>query len=167
MAVPERYKLPVGLSLSTEFGYQRPNFSLDTWTWEIRPIVDKTIGKLYLCFNPTLEKSFHGPGQDLGYEFSPNAKIAYELQKRVTLGLEYYGALGPITGFDPLRDQGQQFVPAVDIDFGPHWEFNFGVGVGVTQATDHLLIKAILGYRFNLKNGAAGPPPASPARQPH
>ena len=60
-AVPERYKLPVGLSLSTEFGYQRPNFSLDTWTWEIRPIVDKKIGKLYMAFNPTLEKSFHGP----------------------------------------------------------------------------------------------------------
>ena len=27
----------------------------------------------------------------------------------------------------------------------------FGVGVGVTQATDHLLVKAILGYRFNNK----------------
>ena len=38
--------------------------------------------------------------------------------------------------------------PAVDIDFGKRWEFNFGVGIGVTQATDHLLIKTILGYRF-------------------
>jgi hypothetical protein len=167
IAVPARYKLPVGLSLSTEFGYQRPNFSLDTWTWEIRPIIDKTVGKWYLCFNPTLEKSFHGPGRSLGYEFSPNAKIAYELQKRITLGLEYYGALGPVTGWDPLRDQSQQFLPAVDIDFGPRWEFNFGVGVGVTQATDHLLIKAILGYRFNFKPEKAGPPPASPAQQPH
>ena len=40
----------------------------------------------------------------------------------------------------------------MDIDFGKNWEFNFGVGVGVTQATDHLLIKGILGYRFNFKN---------------
>jgi hypothetical protein len=167
MAVPERYKLPVGLSLSTEFGYQRPNFSLDTWTWEIRPIVDKTIGKLYLCFNPTLEKSFHGPARSQGYEFSPNAKVSYELLKKVTLGLEYYGAMGPITGFDPLRDQEQQFLPAVDIDFGPHWEFNFGVGIGVTQATDHLLIKAILGYRFNLKpQQPAGGPAAIPESRP-
>ena len=45
MAIPEKYHLPVGLSLSTEFGYQRPNFDADTWTWEIRPIVDKQIGK--------------------------------------------------------------------------------------------------------------------------
>ena len=28
-----------------EIGYQRPNFSADTWTWEIRPIIDKKIGK--------------------------------------------------------------------------------------------------------------------------
>ena len=151
IAVPERYKLPVGLSLSTEFGYQRPNFSLDTWTWEIRPIIDKKIGKFYMGFNPTIDKSFHGPEKDAGYGFSPNVKFAYDVTKRVTAGIEYYGAYGPITGWDPLRDQQQQFLPAVDIDFGPNWEFNFGVGVGVTQATDHLLIKAILGYRFNYK----------------
>jgi hypothetical protein len=149
MAVPTRYNLPVGLSLSTEFGYQRPKFSADTWTWEIRPIIDKTIGKYYLAFNPTLDKSFHGPSRHVGYEFSPNAKFSYEVTKKVVAGVEYYGALGPVTGFDPLRDQQQQIIPAVDIDFGKNWEFNFGVGVGITQATDHVLIKAILGYRFH------------------
>ena len=152
ISVPEKYKLPVGLSLSTEFGYQRPIFSPDTWTWEIRPIIDKQLGKLYLGFNPTFDKSFHGPGRSAGYEFSPNIKVSYDVTKKVAIGLEYYGAYGPVTGFDPLRDQQQQFLPAVDIDFGKNWEFNFGVGVGVTQATDHLLIKCILGYRFNYKN---------------
>ena len=151
MAVPERYHLPVGLSLSTEFGYQRPNFSADTWTWEIRPIVDKKLGPWYLCFNPALDKSFHGAGQSAGYEFSPNAKFSYDVTKRVAAGMEYYGGWGPLTGFDPLRDQIQQFLPAIDVDFGPKWEFNFGVGWGVTSATDRLLVKAILGYRFNLR----------------
>ena len=41
---PDKWHLPVGLSLSTEVGYQRPEYSPDTWTWEIRPIVDKTDG---------------------------------------------------------------------------------------------------------------------------
>ena len=90
-----------------------------------------------------------------GFEFSPNAKFSYDVTKKVALGMEYYGSYGPVTGFDPLRDQQQQFLPAVDIDFGKNWEFNFGVGVGVTQATDHLLVKAILGYRFhNSKSGS-------------
>jgi hypothetical protein len=148
IAVPEKYKLPVGLSISNEIGYQRPNFSLDTWTWEIRPIVDKKIQKLYLAFNPTFDLTLHGPDKPRGPEFSPNAKVSYDLLKKVAVGLEYYGSYGPATDWDPLREQEQQFVPAIDVDFGPNWEFNFGVGVGVTQATDHLLIKAILGYRF-------------------
>jgi hypothetical protein len=148
-SVPERFHWPVGVSISNEIGWQRPNFSLDTWTWEIRPIVDKKIGKWYFAFNPTFDKSFHGPSRNIGYEFSPNVKFSYDVTKKVAAGVEYYGAYGPITGFDPLRDQQQQILPAVDVDFGKNWEFNFGVGVGVTQATDHLLIKAILGYRFN------------------
>jgi hypothetical protein len=150
-SVPERYHLPVGLSISNEIGWQRPLFSLDTWTWEIRPIVDKKIGKWYLAFNPTFDRSLHGPESKRGFQFSPNVKFGYDVTKKIVVGLEYYGAYGPVTGFDPLRDQQQQILPAVDIDFGKNWEFNFGVGVGVTQATDHLLVKAILGYRFNNK----------------
>ena len=150
-SIPEKYHLPVGLSLSNEIGWQRPNFSLDTWTWEIRPIVDKKIGKWYGAFNPTIDKSFHGPESKRGYQFSPNVKVSYDITRKVAAGVEYYGSYGPITGFDPLRDQQQQILPAVDIDFGQKWEFNFGVGVGVTGATDHLLVKGILGYRFNFK----------------
>lgn len=150
-SIPEKYHLPVGLSLSNEIGWQRPNFSLDTWTWEIRPIIDKKIGKWYAAFNPTIDKSFHGPESSRGYQFSPNVKVSYDVTKKVAAGIEYYGSYGPITGFDPLHDQQQQILPAVDIDFGQKWEFNFGVGVGVTGATDHLLVKGILGYRFNFK----------------
>jgi len=148
--IPEKYHLPVGISISNEIGWQRPNFSLDTWTWEIRPIVDKKINRWYFAFNPTFDKSFHGPSKSLGFEFSPNVKFSYDVTKKLAAGVEYYGAYGPVTGFDPLREQQQQILPAIDVDFGNKWEFNFGVGVGVTGATDHLLVKAILGYRFNL-----------------
>jgi hypothetical protein len=50
--IPESWHWPVGVSLSNEIGYQRPEFSANTWTWEIRPIVDKKIGRWYLSFNP-------------------------------------------------------------------------------------------------------------------
>jgi hypothetical protein len=150
--VPEEWKWPVGVSLSLEFGYQRPNFSLDTWTLEIRPIIDKQIGKLYLSFNPTFDRSFHGPSVNQGLVFSPNFKAGWDFTKKVNVGFEYYGSLGPITGFDPLRNQEQQIVPCVDLNLSPNWEFNFGAGVGVTQSTDHLLIKMILGYRFGKKS---------------
>ena len=58
--IPEDWHWPVNVSLSTEIGYQRRSYSTDTWTWEIRPIVDKQLDRWYLAFNPALERSFHG-----------------------------------------------------------------------------------------------------------
>ncbi|HEY1216986.1 MAG TPA: transporter [Bryobacteraceae bacterium] len=146
--VPESWGWPVGVSLSVEAGYQSHAFSEDTWTMEIRPIIDKQLGRWYLSFNPTLDRSFHGPGVSQGVSFSPNFKAGYDFTRRINAGIEYYGALGPVTGFDPLRDQQQQIIPAVDLNLGPNWEFNFGVGVGVTHSTDHLIAKMIIGRRF-------------------
>ncbi|MGH9494790.1 MAG: hypothetical protein ACRD3B_07330, partial [Candidatus Sulfotelmatobacter sp.] len=150
---PERWHWPVGVSLSTEIGYQRAAFSPDTWTWEIRPIVDKKVGRWYFSFNPTLDRSFHGPSVNKEVEFSPNAKVSFDFTKKIAGGLEYYANYGSVTGFDALHNQEQQFVPSIDVDFGPQWEFNFGVGVGATQATDHLIVKCIVGRRFSWPHG--------------
>ena len=149
--VPQSWHWPVGVSISNEIGYQRAAFSADTWTWEIRPIVDRKLGRWYLSFNPTLDRSFHGPSVNKGVGFSPNAKVSFDFTKKIAGGLEYYASYGPLTGFDPLHDQQQQIVPAIDIDFGPQWEFNFGVGVGMTGSTDHLIVKCIVGRRFDWK----------------
>ncbi len=151
--VPESWHWPVGVSLSQEIGYQRPEFSADTWTWEIRPIVDKKLGPWYLSFNPTLDRSFHGPSVNKGVEFSPNVKVSYDFTKKIAGGLEYYASYGPLTGFDPLREQQQQFFPSIDLDLGPQWEFNFGVGIGTTSSTDHLIVKCIVGRRFSWTRG--------------
>ena len=43
--VPESWHWPMGVSISNEIGYVRRKFAADTWTWEIRPIVDKQLGK--------------------------------------------------------------------------------------------------------------------------
>jgi len=158
VAIPASWHWPVGLSLSQEFGYQRRKFSVDTWTWEIRPIIDKKIGRWYLSFNPTLDRSFHGESVHRGVEFSPNAKVSLDLTRHIAGGLEYYAAYGPLTGLDPLADQGQQFFPSIDLDLGPQWEFNFGVGIGATRSTDHLIIKCILGRRFSWKRNRGARP---------
>ena len=150
---PEKWHWPVGVSLSMEFGYQRAAFSPDTWTLELRPIVDKKMGPWYLAFNPALDRSFHGPGVNQGVTFSPAAKFSYDFTKKIAGGLEYYAAYGSLAGFDPLRDQQQQFFPTIDVDFAPQWEFNFGVGIGATRSTDHLIVKCIVGRRFTWPHG--------------
>jgi len=147
--VPESWNWPVGVSLSTEIGYQRAVYSPDTWTWELRPIVDKTVGRWYFAVNPALERTWHGPDVDLGLDFAPAVKISYDLTRVVSAGLEYYGDYGRVNRFAPVRDQQQQFFLASDLNVSPLWEINFGIGVGVTASTDHLIVKAILGRRFD------------------
>jgi hypothetical protein len=147
--VPESWHLPVGVSVSNEIGYQRRAFSVDTWTWEIRPIIDKQQGRWYWSFNPTVDRSLKGESAGRGFEFSPNFKLSYDVTRKISGGFEYYGSLGPVTGFDPLKDQQQQLFPTLDLNISPKWEFNLGMGVGMTRSTDHLIVKLILGYRFD------------------
>ncbi|MBV9265176.1 MAG: hypothetical protein JO061_03305 [Acidobacteriaceae bacterium] len=147
--VPTSWHWPVGFSISTEIGYQRPVYSLDTWTWEIRPIIDKYIGRWYLAFNPALERTWHGPDVHQGLGFAPAAKVGYDFSKQISGGIEYYADYGKLFAFDSLHEQQQQFFAVSDLNVSPNWEINFGVGIGVTAATDHLIIKSIIGRRFS------------------
>ena len=156
---PASWHWPVGVSLSSEFGYARPIFSTSVWSLEIRPIVDQQKGRLYWSINPALEKALTGLEARRGWEFAPDAKISWSFTKVVAFGLEYYSGFGPIGGFDPFPYQAQQFVPAFDLDVSPKWEINFGLGVGVTRATDHMLFKAIIGRSFDWRKPPPRPQP--------
>ena len=148
VAIPESWKWPVGLSLSAEFGFQKAQYSANTSTLEIRPIIDKKWGGLYVAFNPTLDQSFKGPDQNRGLIFSPNVKGSYDINKVVALGLEYYGSTGPFFNYDPIQQQQHQLFIATDLNFDPNWEFNAGYGRGFTNSTDRSIFKIILGRRF-------------------
>ena len=145
---PASWHLPVGLSISNEIGYQRARFSPDSWTWEIRPIIDKQAGRYYLAFNPVLDRAWHGPGIRDGVVFAPNVKVGYDFTKKVQAGVEYYGATGPVFSASSFHGQQHQFFFATDLNVSADWELNFGIGVGVTASTDHLIVKGILGRRF-------------------
>jgi hypothetical protein len=126
--VPADWHWPVGVSLSSEFGYIRPRFSEEKWTWEIRPIIDKEMGRWYVSFNPAVETRF---------EFSPALNVKYDATPLIAAGIEYYG--GSST---------QQIFPSIDLNFSPEWEFNAGVGFGLTKATDRTIVKVIVGRRW-------------------
>lgn len=147
--VPADWHWPVGVSLSMEAGYQRALFSADTWTWEIRPIADKQKGRFYWAVNPALERTWHGPDVKLGIDFAPAVKVSWDFTKHITGGVEYYADYGSITDIAPLHDQQQQIFPAIDLNVSQKWEINFGVGVGPTAATDHWIVKGIIGRHFD------------------
>jgi len=147
-AAPESWKWPVGVSISLEFGFQKKEFSANTATLEIRPIVDRKWGGWYVAVNPTLDQSFAGPDEHRGLIFSPNIKWSYDVTKVVALGLEYYGSTGPFFNYDPIQQQQHQVFAAIDLNTDPKWEFNGGFGLGLTNATDKAIFKIIIGRRF-------------------
>ena len=150
--VPESWKWPVGASLSVEYGFQRRQFSEDTSNLEIRPIVDKQFGRWYLAFNPALEKSINGDGASHGLIFSPNVKVSYDFTKAITLGMEYYGSVGPLNDWQSSSNQTHQLFPSLDLNLSEDWEFNFGVGFGLntsSQNSQGTIIKMIVGRRFS------------------
>lgn len=149
VTVPESWHWPLGLSLGQEVGYQRRQFSENTWTYELQPILDKKVGRWYVAFNPTFDRALHGNDVHRGWEFSPNAKVSYDFTKKIAGSLEYYGGLGPATEFYPLNRQHHQFFPVVDLDLSPKWELNFGVGWDPNHSSDHVIVKFILGRRFS------------------
>lgn len=149
VSVPENWHWPVGVSLSTEIGFQSSDYSEDTWSLEIRPIVDKQFNKVYVAFNPTFGVGLKG-SSDHSPSFEPNIKTSYSFNK-VALGLEYYGSLGQMDNIPQLSRQNHALFVAADVDIDPRWELNFGPGWGLTQATDAFVFKVILGRRITWK----------------
>ncbi|MBK5271213.1 MAG: hypothetical protein JJE22_09380, partial [Bacteroidia bacterium] len=141
----------VGVSLSAEFGYQKKEYSTDTWNVEIRPIVDKQFGNLYISFNPTFGIGLKGVSNDHTTGFEPNIKTSYTFNK-VALGFEYYGDLGQLNQMPEINQQGHALFFVADLFVDPMWEFNFGPGFGLTNATDGFVFKLIVGRRINWKH---------------
>lgn len=151
--VPESWGWPVGVSISQEFGYARSKFAGDTWTYELRPIIDKQMDRWYVAFNPALEKSLRGPTSSQTFGFAPAVDIGYDLTKKINLSIEYYGGTGTINRIFPAENQEDDVYPAINLDLGPAWEFNAGYGFALTSGSDKHVLKMILGRRVG-KGGA-------------
>jgi hypothetical protein len=148
---PQKWNLPVGLSMSVEFGYQRPEYSEDTWSLELRPIIDKQWKKLYVSFNPTLGIALKSEYNNSTPSFEPNLKVGYAFWKNTSFGLEYYGDCGSINNFDRLPQESHTLFLAYDLLNNIHWELNIGAGFGLTQATDGFVFKVLIGRRIRWK----------------
>lgn len=151
ISVPESWGWPVGVSISQEFGWAKSQFSADSWTYELRPIVDKEMGPWYVSVNPVLGKSLRGPNAAEKFEFTPNVDVGYDLTPKLNIAAEYYGAAGTVGRIEPLSQQEHTLFGAVNIDFGPQWEFNLAYGTALNGLSDKHIVKMIFGRRVGGK----------------
>jgi hypothetical protein len=148
---PESWELPVGLSLSTEFGFVKDGYDEGQWSMEFRPIIDKKMGAFYWSINPTVDWWFKGPDAGKGIKgttLSPNVKISWDFTDKVTAGFEYYGVTGSLVQMSPVAEQQHVLYPAIDLNLSPDWEVNFGYGFNIAGNGDQHIFKLILGRRL-------------------
>jgi hypothetical protein len=74
--------------------------------------------------------------------------VGWQLTKKLTPSVEYYASLGPVKHLLPVHDQVQLIVPGADWTVAERLKWSFGVGIGMTGGTDHLILKSRFEFEF-------------------
>ena len=140
--------------LNFEFSNTMPRFSQSRFGLEIRPIIGVRNANWEFIVNPIVDVSFGKYGEA---DFTPAARVARKLAPDTFVGLEYYADFGEIGNFSKLADQQHTLFAVTDFKAGV-FDVDFGVGYGLTPASDRWVIKTIIGYAFPVPgaNPAAG-----------
>src|ERR1700692_3626672 len=136
-----------------EFSNTMPRFSQSRFGLEIRPIVGVRNADWEFIVNPIVDVSFGKYGEA---DFAPAARVARKLAPDTFVGLEYYADFGEIGNFSRLADQQHTLFAVTDFKLGV-FDVDFGVGYGLTPASDRWVVKTIVGYAFPVP----GNPPVS------
>ena len=127
-----------------EFSRSMPRFSETRYGMEIRPIIGIRQADWEFIVNPIVDVGFGRNGEA---DFTPAARLAKKLGPDLYAGLEYYADFGEIGRFARLPDQSHTLFAVTDFRLG-EFSVNFGLGFGLTPASDRFVVKTIVGYAF-------------------
>ncbi len=135
-----------------EFSNTTPKFSQTRFGMEIRPIIGVRNADYEFIVNPIVDIGFGRYGQA---DFTPAARLARKLGSDLFVGLEYYADFGEIGNFLKPADQQHTLFAVTDFKLGV-FGVNFGVGYGLTPASDRFVVKTIVGYAFPVPGSDPG-----------
>jgi hypothetical protein len=127
-----------------ELSNSTPKFSQTRFGLEIRPIIGVRNANYEFIVNPIVDIGFGKYGET---DFAPAARLARKLGPSLFVGLEYYADFGEIGHFRKLADQQHTLFAVTDFKLGV-FDVDFGLGYGLTPASDRFVVKTIIGYAF-------------------
>jgi hypothetical protein len=115
------------------------------WNYELKAITGLRRGPWLLACNLDLDGSLsaHGGPVELAFD----TKVSHAVGQHTQLGIETYSELGPVNSPGGLSERSQMLYAVVDTDLSA-FDLSFGVGRGLTHASDPWMLKAILGFQF-------------------
>ena len=139
----EQGQLPLDLGWYAELEWNRiPQFDESELELELKPIIEKDIGRLEIDLNPKFVKAiFFGPDKNKGFEFGYVAGAYYNYWRWMSPGIEFYGGIGLIDDVDPISEQQHYIFPVLRGELGGGVEYNLGPGFGLTSGSDHVIVK--------------------------
>jgi hypothetical protein len=155
---PQADKRDFFYGVNFEFSNTTPKFSQSRFALEIRPIVGVRNADWEFIVNPIVDVSFGKNGET---DPAPAARLARKLDKDLFVGLEYYADFGPIGHIGKFDDQQHTLFAVTDFKVGV-FDVDFGLGYGLTHASDRFVVKTIVSYAFPAPGGSsASEPPAA------
>jgi len=134
-----------------EFSDETPPFAQTRFAMEIRPIIGIRNSDYEFIVNPIIDTSFGKFGET---DFAPALRLARKFGTDLYAGFEYYSDFGKIGDFKAFDEQQHTLFAVTDFKLGV-LDVDFGVGYGLTPASDRWVVKAILGYAFPVSAGGS------------
>jgi hypothetical protein len=126
-----------------ELSQVAPRYDGSRRGFELRPILGWHDEQWLWAVNPVLDFALSRPDRSQPPEFQPAVKVARTVAPGLQAGIEYYTDLGPLGDVESWREQQHQLFLALDLDRKP-WNVNFGIGYGLTAASDRWTVKMII-----------------------
>ena len=131
--------------MNFEGSYNARHWDPKHFTSEIRPILGLHLASVDLIVNPILDTDYT---RVENLDFAPASRVAYNFSPKWALAMEEYSDYGALRGFEPWNQQSHQLFGVID-HHGKFLDIEFGVGFGLTDASDKLTFKLILSRDLN------------------
>jgi hypothetical protein len=112
---------------------------------EVRPIIGWHFHPIDVIVNPIIDTDYNGFGNLV---FAPETRVAWNLSPTWATGVEEYSELGRVTHLTGGKDAAHQIYWVVDHQT-KLVNIEFGIGFGLTDASDKLTLKLILSRDLN------------------
>jgi hypothetical protein len=139
--VPDAHDRTFFYGVNFELSYNELHWEPSRFAGEIRPIVGVHLARFDLIVNPILDTDFNGGVGNL--EFVPAVRAAWNRSGKLALALEEYADFGTLQHFKPREQQSHTLFAVIDYGGSSHG-IEFGIGRGLTPASDAWVIKLIL-----------------------
>jgi hypothetical protein len=146
-AVPHAADRKFFYGANFEFSVNADRWEGTRFSSEVRPIIGWHLKPVDIIINPIVDTSYDGLKN---LEFVPAARVAYHFSEDWAVAAEEYDDYGPVHQFLPATQQAHELWAVADHEW-KGWEFEPGVGFGMTNGSDKLTLKLIVSRDLNKK----------------